>query len=58
MFELDADVLELAAAHVVLHLELSDERAIEEEQSQRHEELAVGVADALRPVDLSQCAVG
>ena len=58
MFELAANVFELAAAHVVLHLELSDERPIEEEQSQRHEELAVGVADALRFVDLSQCAVG
>lgn len=57
MLELDANVFELAAAHVVLHLELSDERPIEEEQPQRHEELAVSVADVLGFVDLSQCAV-
>jgi len=57
MFEFDANVFELGAAHVVLDFELSNKCSIEEEESECYKEFTVGVTDFLGFVDFAECTV-
>ena len=57
MFEFDANIFELGAAHVVLHFELSNKCSIEEEESELDKEFTLGVTDVLGFVDFAECTV-